>query len=609
MIYLLALIFPISLLYSPKVEKSGAVYVAKTMHITHERKTPAYTLFQQAQKVTHPEMDRQPASLESKAISGSELLTLNQVDQTKIEFPEATVVSEMSLNKQELLVRTDLQLGQLVAKEKDSLLLNKIQNPFANAKQSIPNSASIQGFFELSDGVGLTNQTVSVRRVREGQSIELGQVDLKAGMYQIYVGSFDGELVAEIKDENGIIIGEDRKRISGLTRQNNYFQGPQLKLGRPSGFAVNLRNIDDRKIKDSEVSAAIFSGNYSLKKTTDIYPNVARHSSTVALIDSVGGKTARTLSIRSAKDPSEVVLFSSNWIEGAKSYLSERIQIQYMSDAGIIIGRVMLDGKPVAGAQVMVENQPGIEPYYLDQFLIPQLRQSNTTSNGYFIIPGLQEGSYQISAFIQNRHLGSQAYFVEKSVASYQEILSMSNVKVATARSFDAFTGQTIPTELQIPGLEDLLSVDVESATYVEGTQSGLVEVINRPLQRDYLPYIYLQNQSKDFIHLPQLTEKFIEYISQHHKIKADTSFFIGFVQMKHFEVTLADESFDRTNIVYFGATGEISMSPIENGGFAIFNVPVGTSEVIVENKDNEKISSQAFYSKSSMNYLAHFAD
>lgn len=609
MIYLLALIFPLSFLYSPKVEKSGAVYVAKTMHITHERKTPAYTLFQQAQKVTHPETDRQPSSLESKAISGSEILSLNQVDQMKVDFPEATVVSEMSLNKQELLARTDLQLGQLVAKEKDSLLLNKIQNPFANTKQSIPNSASIQGFFELSGGVGLTNQTVTVRRVREGQSIELGQVDLKAGMYQIYVGSFDGELVAEIKDENGIIIGEDRKRIAGLVRQNNYFQGPQLKLGRPSGFAVNLRNIDDRKIKDTEVAASLFSGNYSLKKTTDVYPNVARHSSTVALIDSVGGKLARTLSIRTAQDPSEVVLFSANWIEGAKSYLSEKIQIQYMSDAGIIIGRVMLDGKPVAGAQVVVENQPGLEPYYLDQFLIPQVAQSNTTSNGYFIIPGLQEGSYQISAFIQNRHIGSQAYFVEKSVASYQEILAMTNVKIATARSFDAFTGQNIPSELQIPGLEDLLTVSTEATTYVEGTQSGLVEVINRPLPRDYVPYIYLQNQSKDFIHLPQLTEKFIEYISQNHKINADTSFFIGFVQMKNFEVTLTDENFDRSNIVYFGSTGEISMTPIPNGGFVVFNVPVGTTEIIVENKDNEKIASQAFYSKASMNYLAHFAD
>ncbi len=609
MIYLLALIFPLSFLYSPKVEKSGAVYVAKTMHITHERKTPAYTLFQQAQKVTHPETDRQPSSLESKAISGSEILSLNQVDQMKVDFPEATVVSEMSLNKQELLARTDLQLGQLVAKEKDSLLLNKIQNPFANTKQSIPNSASIQGFFELSGGVGLTNQTVTVRRVREGQSIELGQVDLKAGMYQIYVGSFDGELVAEIKDENGIIIGEDRKRIAGLVRQNNYFQGPQLKLGRPSGFAVNLRNIDDRKIKDTEVAASLFSGNYSLKKTTDVYPNVARHSSTVALIDSVGGKLARTLSIRTAQDPSEVVLFSANWIEGAKSYLSEKIQIQYMSDAGIIIGRVMLDGKPVAGAQVVVENQPGLEPYYLDQFLIPQVAQSNTTSNGYFIIPGLQEGSYQISAFIQNRHIGSQAYFVEKSVASYQEILAMTNVKIATARSFDAFTGQNIPSELQIPGLEDLLTVSTEATTYVEGTQSGLVEVINRPLPRDYVPYIYLQNQSKDFIHLPQLTEKFIEYISQNHKINPETSFFIGFVQMKNFEVTLTDENFDRNNIVYFGATGEISMTPIPNGGFAIFNIPIGTTEIIVENKDNEKIASQAFYSKASMNYLAHFAD
>ncbi len=609
MIYLLALIFPLSFLYSPPVEKSGAVYITKTMHITQERKTPAYTLFQQAQRITHPETNRQTTSLESKAISGSELLSLHQVDPNKINFPEATVVSEMSLDKKELLARADFQLSQLISKDKDSLLLNKIQNPFVNTKKSIPHSASIQGFFELSDGVGLTNQTVTVRRVREGQSIELGQVDLRAGMYQIYVGSFEGELVAEIKDENGIIIGEDHKVIAGLTRQNNYFQGPQLKLSRPSGFAVNLRHIDDRKIKDSEIRASLFSGNFDLKKTTDIYPNVARHSSTVALIDHINGKTARTLSIRTAKDPSEVILFSNEWIEGAQNYLAEKIQIQYMSDAGIIIGRVLLDGKPVSGAQVVVENQPGIEPYYLDQFLIPQVQQSNTTTNGFFIIPGLQPGSYQISAFIQNRHIGSQAYFVEKNIASYQEILAMSHVKVAMARSFDAFTGKMVPTDLQIPGLEDMLSLTVESVNYVEGTQSGLVEVINRPLQREYLPYIYLQNQNKDYLHLPQLTEQFIEQLSQNHKIEADTSLFIGFVQLKNFEVSLSNEKFDRSNIVYFGSNGEASLIPIANGGFIIFNIPEGTSEIIVENKDNEKIASQAFYSKPSMYYLAHFAD
>ena len=579
------------------------------MHITHERKTPAYILYQQAQKVIHPEIDRQPSSFESKAISGSQVLSLSQIDQTKLEFPGATLISEMSFKKEELAEYTDSQLGLIVAQEKDSLLLNKIQRPVFDTKQSSPQSASIQGFFELTEGVGLTNQTVSVRRVREGQSIELGQVDLKAGMYQIYVGSFDGELVAEIKDENGIIIGEDRKRISGLTRQNNYFQGPQLKLGRPSGFAVNLRNIDDRKIKDTELATSIFSGHYPLKKTTDVYPNVARHSSTVALIESADGKRARTLSIRMAKDFSETVVFSSRWVEGAQSYLSEKIQIQYMSDAGPIIGRVMLDGKPVTGAQVVVENQPGLEPYYLDQFLIPQVNQANTTSNGYFIIPGLQEGSYQISAFVKNRHIGSQAYFVEKSVVTYQEILSMTNVKITTARSFDAFNGQSIATELQIPGLEDLFSVNAENATYIEGTRSGLVEVINRPLQQDYLPYVYLQNQTKDYIHLPQLTEKFIEYISQNHKINPDTSLFIGFVQIKDCEVTLANENFDGRNIVYFGSTGQVSMTPIENGGFIIFNIPVGTTEVIVENKDNEKIASQAFYSKASLNYLAHFAD
>jgi hypothetical protein len=622
-LYLLALFIPISFLYSPPVEKSGAVYVAKTMTISHERKTPAYTLFQQSQKILNPQNFRNVSSLETKAAPMSETLVLNEnensVAKLALQFSNATVVTEMSFNKTDLLSRTDNALNQIANFQQDSSLLNQLHavknNPFQNNQQSQSNAASIQGYFELSEGVGITNHKVTLRRIKEGQSIEIGQVDLNAGLYQIYVGSFDGELVAEIKDENGLIIGEDRKKISGLSRRNNYFQGPSLTLGKPSSFAVNLKNTDQRKINDSEVTASLFSGNYSLKKTTDSYPNVARHSSTIALIDSAQSKFARTLSIRTAKDTSEIILFSNNWVSGVKEYISEKIQIQFIQNAGLIIGRVMLDGKPVNGAQVVVENQPGLEPYYLDQFLIPQLSQSNTSSNGYFIIPGLQSGSYQIAAFIQNRHLGSQAYFVEENVVTYQEVISSTAVKVNSVRSFDAFTGFSVPSEIQVPGLEELVSVENENTIYNDGTKSGLIEIINRPTSVDYIPYIYLQNQAKDYVHLPQISDKFVDYLKQNTKYNIgitslpETSVFLGFVKMKNYNITLADENFDRKNIIYFDSTGLLSITPIENGGFVIFNVPLGTQEIIIENKDDEKIFSQAFYSKDSMTYLAHFSE
>ncbi len=609
LVYLLALLVPISFLYSPPVEKAGAVYVTKTMTIKHERKTPAYALFRQAQQVTQSHLQRMP-SIEEQTLVPIENLSLAEVDPIKLNFNDVTAVSEMKLSKKELLAHANEQLSQMVHYGQDSLLLNKIQpNPFSDVKQTVPNAASIQGYFELSDGIGLVNQSISLRRVKEGQSIEVGQVDLKAGMYQIFVNSFDGELVAEIKDERGIVIGEDRKKIAGLVRQQNYFQGPQLKLGRPNSFGLNLRHVDDRKVEDKEFSAYLFSGNYTLKKTTDVYPNVARHSSTVAFIESNDDRTARTLSIRTVRDSSEIVLFSRNWVEGARQYISEKVQIQYMSDTEVIIGRVLVDGKPMAGAQVVVENQPGVEPYYLDQFLIPQVQQSTTSSNGYFIIPGVQPGSYQISAFIQNRFLGSQAYFVEPMIVSYQEIVTTNKAKISTVKSFDAFTGQSIKTEVQVPGVEEILTVGPVNAKYSDGTQSGLVEVINRPVSVDYVPYIYMLNQAKDYMHLPQLSEIFISHLQQNRKISEETSLFIGFVKMNKYEVSLGEENFDPRNIIYFNSAGELSVTPFENGGFAIFNVPLGTQEVIINNMDTHQVSTQAFYSKTSFIYLTHFTE
>lgn len=616
MIYILSLLLSLGFLYSPKTEKSGAVFITKPLKISYERKTPAYLLFSEAQKVNQDEIKqtRQIASSTARV----ETLSLNQLDTLKLNYPEAVVVTALDFKKQDLLNQTSERMKKLAVEQQDSTLLNKIntifKSPFPKDLQSNANAVSVQGYFELTDGVGLVDQKVTVRRVKEGQTLEVGQVDLKAGMYQIFVSSIEGDLVAEIRDINGIIIGEDRKKLAGLVRRDHFFQGPQLILGRPSGFAFNTRMVDDSKLSDS-IQASIFSGNYNLKKTTDNYPNVARHSSTVALFNDENQKVARTLTVRSAQDKSETILFNKKWVDGVTDYIAEKIQIQYTQEAGFIIGRVVVDGKPVAGAQVAVENQPSIEPYYLDQFLIPQISQSTTTENGYFVIPGLQEGHYQISAFIQNCLLGTQSYFVEPSIVSYQEISTTQTAQVRWLRSFDAFSGVTVSTQVQIPGIEDILEVGDTGSEYRDGSVMGLIEIVNRPENRDYIPYIYLQNQSKDFVHLPQISEKFMAYlhnsITEKYKIPIlpETSVFIGFVQMKNFEVDLSDEKFNKKQIIYFNSLGELSDKPIANGGFLIFNLPTGLQELVVYNKETDRVSSQVFYSAPSRNYLGHFVD
>jgi len=627
MVYLLAIATAAAFLYSPKVEKTGKVFVAQPLVISQERKSPAYYLFQQTQ-LALKKPTREPAQDLTPSVH------LNGSQSSEIGV---TYVQPMVLNRVELSEQTDQELKKIAQKQTDSTLLSKInfsdaisrstqaqnpaqrssdsalflENPSEKLKQSPLEGATIRGQFELTEGVAIVDHIVTLQRIFEGQSVELGQVDLKAGMYQIQVGSFEGELVAEVKDRSGVIIGEDRQRILGLKQSGKFFSGPLLKLGQPSAFALNPRNVDDKKIAENAQNASFFSGHHTLKKTTDTYSNVASLSSTVGLISDKTGGNATTLSLRLGKDKSETLLFSQKWVDGVVSYLSEKVQIQYLPEPGIIIGRILQDGKPVAGAQVVVENQPGLEPYYLDQFLIPQMNQNVTSTNGFFILPGLQSGAYQISAFLKERHLGSQLYYVDSNVVSYQEILSTLKTQSVLVRAFDAFTSEPMDAEILLPGREDMVEVSEGTTRYRTASEQGLQSLIVRPLNRNYADYIYLQNNKKDHLHLPFVLDAWLDQLKRSAQIPSaeDASLFIGFVPQGNYDLFLSLEAFDRKNIIYFNSQGLITPTPVPGGGFIIYNLASGLQEIILQDQSTERTYSQVVIAEPGKTYLSHFVD
>lgn len=600
MAYLLAFILPLTFFYSPKIEKSNIVMVTKPLTITQERNTPAYNLFQQSQII------QKNLQLE-KQQQLRDLASYNRVVQLSTESTEEVTavasVAEIKIDKAELNAEADRQLQALLTKQPQS----SVTPTFTQMSEG----AVIRGQFELKDGVGIVDHLVVLKRVFEGQSIEVGQVDLRAGQYQIAVGAFEGEIVAEVKDISGLLIGEDRQKIYNLKRSGQFFDGPTLRLGRPSSFAFNARSVDSRKLIDKNLQASFFSGHFDLKKTTDVYPNVARHSSTLGFIKDATASVASTLTVRSSADKSDTVLFSRKWVEGAVDYLGEQLQIQFLPETGIIIGRILVDGKPVQGAQVMIDNQPGLEPYYLDQFLIPQQSQNYSSENGYFIIPGLNEGVYEITAYMGDRRLGTQQYLVAADTVSYQEIFSSALPTSVIARSFDSFTGEQIMTELMIPGQQDILSIEGDLARYRHNSQFGLTEVVNRPLIRDYAAYVYIQSLTKDHLHLPQIKEAFLEYAQAQAQIQIEpeTSTFVGFTPYNFFDVHVTDENYNPANIVFFDQAGNIVPKQVTGGGFVAFNLKQGIQELILQDQKTERSFSTVIYSRPSVLFVSHFAE
>lgn len=618
------ILVPLSFLYSPRIEKSHVVYFTKTMTISQERNSPAYLAFKETQRLnqvdTKAKDEVEPSIRSTLQTVSLSTETINPLVGSEHPVVQKSVES-MSFTRDELQQVTDQKIQQLVMAQKNSTLLETFNTQpmtFAQMDRKNTNNVQtgivIQGSFELREGVGILDHIVSLTRISDGQTLELGQVDLRAGLYQIVVNNFEGELLAEIKDRNGSLIGEDRRELVGLKQAGTIFQGPALKLGKPSSFAFNPRSADENKKQDSDagVLASLFSGNYDLKNTKEDYPNVSRQSSTVGFLHDPKQKIINTLTLRAAQDNTETVLFSKLWVEGAISYAGQKLQIQFSQDTGVIMGRVVDDGRPIENVRVVIDDQPGIEIFYLDDFWIPQNDRHGTSKNGYFFIPGLSKGSYQISTFDNsfNKNKGSQLFVVDVSALSYQEITYQKNPITLALYSYDAFSSQPMSTDLILPGIEDIVSIDEDGQVkYRVNFKNGIQELMNRPLNREYVTYTSVRSGSENFNYFPQIQENWLKTISEKVKIEVDLekSIYVAFTAIAEYSITLADETYDARNIVYFTSTGEISAGPSVGGGAIFFNVGEGLQEAVLNENSSQKVHSKVFYAKSNRIFVSVF--
>lgn len=614
----IVLIIPAFLLYSPKVEQNRIVTIAKPLVITQERKTPAYYLYQQIQ-------------LSEKTVNAPAALTTYLSNQNYVPPKTGLAVNEMQVSRHEIASEVDAgfdnsmveSVAVLIPKISNNLIaetVNYIKQPEPTILSPVNKWATLRGKFEMR-GIGVVDQIIELKRIEEGQVREVGRVDLKAGLYSIDVQSPQGTLVAQIRDRNGILIGEDYQKIINLQSRGQYFEGPFIQVKHTGTIAANpaiptpprmgMQRASPRKPSSTFVTT-LFSNQNVLENPQDEFGNVSRASSTVSFVSDTTNLYRKVLTIRQTGDTNETPLFSEKWIQGMLEYVSDQQKIEFKSSkASLIIGRVMIDNKPASGAQVQIENQPGVYAVYLDQFMIPNSKQIETSENGYFMFVGLEENNYTISAFKQNKIIGHQMFIAENNTVSFQNISSKTTTSSVIVRSFDAFTLDVVDVDLTTPDLEEIVQTTEGSASYRKQNNLGVTQFMVRTNNPVYVPFRYFQDARKEFVHLPQIQEAWLKQIQTERLINEvpDTSLFVGFVPEFEYEVYLVYEGYRKDQIVYFDSQGRISPTAVKGGGFILFNVPTDAHEIVVQQEDTERIFSQVIDSKASQVGVAHFTD
>ena len=596
------------------------------MVITQERKTPAYYLYQQIQ------------TLEKVKISPPTLTTYLS-NQNYIPPKAVLVVNEMRVSRHEIASEVDAGFNNsLIAqppKEIKAALIPALNQSTATeildySKQPTPTVlspvnkwATLRGKFEMR-GIGVVDQIIEIKRIEEGQTREVGRVDLKAGLYSIEVESPKGMLVAEIHDRNGILIGKDTQIIANLQSRGLYFEGPFIQVHHLDTLAANpslpaapatrlpSRTYPTNKTTSPTFVTSLFSNQNILENPKDEFSNVSAGSSTIAFIADQTNLYRKVLTVRQTGDASETPLFSEKWIQGMLEYVSDQQKIEFKSSqVSLLIGRVFIDGKPAAGVQVQIENHPGVYGIYLDQFMIPSARQADTSDNGYFMFIGLEKNAYTVSAFKNNTIIGHQLFVLEDNSISYQNIVSKTTASSVIVRSFDAFSSEALEVDLTTPDLEEIIQTTGGTATYRRHNNLGVTEFIVRSISPGYLAFRYFQDARKEYVHLPQIQESWLSQIRANLQIndEPDAGTFIGFVPEFNYEVFLVYEGYRKDQIVYFDPQGKISAQAVKGGGFIMFNVPLDAHEIVVQQEGTERIFSQVIESKASQVGIAHFVE
>ncbi len=650
-----------ALFFTSKTESSRIVTIQRPMVITQERKTPAYFVYQQTQKLAEKSRALVVA-LKTPVTTYLSNLSLPE-SETKIQ------ISEMKFNKNEFAAPLPTIAKRLIAKrfivnDPKYEVENKIYEQAFGAKSSVRNFAettipqsavqavpgstkkwaTIRGKFELTEGVGIVDHYIELTRIEEGQIRETGRIDLKAGLYSIDIESPRGYLMAQIKDRNGLIIGEDHARIINLQSRGSFYEGPFLRIGQPASIAANLAFSGRQKIQSAtpaeaqsataaqEISATIFNNQNPLAKPSDIFSNISRYSSTISRVFDPSRIYKNITSIRHAGEKSQTSMFTTKWIDGVVSYVSDTQKIVFKEkNAPILIGRVLINDKPAAGAEVQIYTAPGVAAIYFDHFMIPSATQTKTSANGYFMFVGLEPESYQLVAsrqvagldgvVIGSVVLGSQMFIAENDSVAFQNITSQNLAKSKVVRSFDAFSGEPIETELVFAEAEGVIELAGGTSSLRTFSEIGISEYQTTARTADrlsavsYVPIRYVQDSRQEYIHLPMLQEQWLQETKDYKKItqNPEAGIIIGFTPDQLYDVYLLSvhllaENYNVINIVYFDASGNGTTAPIAGGGFILFNVPAGAQEVVLQEPDTERIHSQVFNVFAEQISVAHFA-
>lgn len=488
---------------------------------------------------------------------------------------------------------------------------SKEPNPFSNtsdlvASRSTPKEetslydqdirqAYLSGFVEVSGGIALTgSEQLFIYHQIGGTPVAYGNILLDRGQYEIFLENpRTGILVAEVTrgDEvlgrEEILIPELMKMVShtGALKSTNINIKPLYSKIETSMVAAD----DPTRLIQSDLAS--LNGFIEVDTKKDIFSR-----SSVMLRSQKEGYWGQ-IKMGSSFEVLKQVLHSDKTIGALYSILNKHVQ---KTRKGVVLGKIKVRGKEVAGATV---ESVGIDignPVYFNGFL-PNTDLKETSSQGEFTFVDVEPGTYALRAQYQGRFLSTQLIEVEPGFVTEVEF-DVQSPQLAEVFLYDIRNSQPLPAEIGFLGAEksqrsssgrQLISMSGQPGVQILEAQADDPNYYNSRMTID--------RHQKEVL-LPLVPRDWLGHLVTQEKMSRlpQTGMVLGLAQQKAFTMELDPRAYnEETKILYFDQRGRVlhgaSFAPPQGGALAV-NVNEGLQGALIKYEQSPGVQAQTMF-------------
>jgi hypothetical protein len=449
----------------------------------------------------------------------------------------------------------------------------------------------LQGKMELTQGLAITDPRDEIRVgwFLEGRKMNEGRININQGTYEIKAERLEGEVIAELVDSKGYVLGEAIVDLDLLAKQRMIQQiivpDVDLKLTPyslgPKGQVVSVYNTPQNP---SPIAAAELTygehDEHTQTRADGKFNEESISSHSTAVLAANRGQYRESLVLADFEKAQTIRMFPEKFMRDFFDIIELDNKFR---DLGVIWGTIRKEDVPVGGLHVRIAGHPEVPTVYFTYY-IPDEKRKDTSTDGQYAFVGMIDGDYEVEVLnAQDQKIDSKVITVRAGAVSSVEF-EIGERKILYVRPFDPFTLEPQGVEVMAMGSDRILNTKTEDTLKLPVTKGTDPVLLYSKPESGKIESNTFASRTRKFQEVPILNTIWWNRIQSQYKIQASSGVIVGFIDSDApFEVFNEDTT-PSTKILYFNQAGQIIKGAGQKpSGFILYGTGKGLKTLIIE--------------------------